>query len=74
MDNKFQAMKKMMSQLSNELTRMKLSQGQNQGYQCPAPNQSNTYAQNPNRGHGSYKNNNNNNMRNNNSNVQDKPN
>ena len=53
MASEFEVMKKKMSQLSDELTKMKLSQGQNQNYQCLAPNQSNNYAQNLNRDYGS---------------------
>lgn len=36
MANEFEVIKKMMSRLSNELTRVKLSQGKNQNYQHPA--------------------------------------
>ena len=74
MMDEFQVMKKTMSQLSNELTRMKLSQGHNQGYQCPTPNQGNTYAQNPNKGYDPHNNNNPHQGNNNARNMQDKPN
>lgn len=55
--NEFEVMKKMMSQLSNKLTRVKLSQGQNQNYQRPTQYQGSNFVQNQNKGYNSYNNN-----------------
>ena len=53
---------------------MELSQGHNQGYQCLAPNQNNTYAQNLNKGYVPHNNNNPHQGNNNENNVLDNPN